>query len=212
MGTILGLVAAIGASREAAKRRAIWWWHVKHFFFQRWREMPLEALLLVCRGLAWCVPGFNLPMHGRLYLKVTRGDGEVWDYGHVGCHLITTSGKVYLAGCFDNTNEAENLKFHGFGTGTTAAAAGDTALGTELTTQYVTNSTRPTGSQSKSSNTYTTAGVLTPDSGGTIAVTEWGLFSASSSTTLFDRQVFSAVNLDSTAGDSLTSTYTLTLG
>lgn len=207
----LALTKETRAERERRKRRAIAWWHVKHFFAQRWRELPLEALLWVSKGLAWLVPGFNVPMHGRLWLKLTKADGDVWDYGYVGCHLIVTAGKNYLTGCLDNTNEAENLKYHGFGTGTTAAANGDTGLETELTTQYASDNTRPTGSQSKSSNVYTTAGTLSPDSGGTIAVTEWGLFSAASSTTLFDRQVFSAVNVVASA-DSLTATYQLTVG
>lgn len=191
-------------------RRAIIWWHVVNLFANRWRELPLEAALLFARCLRWAVPGLNIPMHGRLWLKVTKGNGEVWDYGYVGCHLITTAGKNYLAACFNNTNEPENMKYHGFGTGTGAAAVGDTALGTELTTQYATDNVRPTGSQAVASAVYTTVGTLAPDSGGTIAVTEWGLFSATSSTTLFDRQVFSAVNLVANA-DSLATTYALTI-
>ena len=193
------------------KWRAIWGWRLRNFFVQRWREVPLEVALFVIWLLTYLVKGLNLPMHGRLYLRVIKADGEVWDYGCAGCHLIVTAGKNYLTGCFDNTNEAENLKYHGYGTGTNAAGASDTGLQTELTTEYAVNSTRPTGSQSKSTNVYTTVGTLTPDSGGTIAVTEWGLFSAASSTTLFDRQVFSAVNVVASA-DSLETTYALTVG
>lgn len=137
------------------------------------------------------------------------GLGHTEDLGHVGVHLVVTAGKNYIASTFDNTAEPENLKFHGYGTGTGAAAAGDTGLGTELTTEYVTNSTRPTGSQAHSTNTYTTIGTLSPDSGGTLAITEWGLFSANASTTLLDRQVFSAVNLVATS-DSLQTTYVFT--
>lgn len=139
-----------------------------------------------------------------------HGIGHVEDLGCVGCHLITTAGKNYLAGCFPNTNEPENIKYHGFGTGTNAANVTDVSLQTELTTQYAVDNTRPTGSQSTTNAVYTTVGTLVPDSGGTIAVTEWGIFSASSSTTLFDRQVFSAVNLVASA-DSLATTYALTI-
>lgn len=192
------------------KRLSILGWKIKNSFKQRWKEYPLEALLLVCKGLSKVIPGFNVPAHGRLYLKLTQANGEVWDYGLAGVHLITTAGKNYIASAFDNTVEAENLKYHGFGTGTTAANVADTALQTELTTEYVTNSTRPTGSQAHSTNTYTTIATLSPDSGGTLAITEWGLFSASSSTTLFDRQVFSAVNVVASS-DSLQTTYVLTL-
>ena len=82
---------------------------------------------------------------------------------------------------------------------------------TELTTQYATDSTRPTGSQTEgaSANIYRSVGTLSPDSGGTIAITEHGLFSAPSSTTLWDRSLFSAVNVVA-ASDSLQATYDCT--
>ncbi len=74
------------------------------------------------------------------------------------------------------------------------------------------NSTRPTGSQSASLAVYTTAATFTPDSGGTLAVTEHGILSqaATGGGTLLDRNVFAAVNLV-TPVDSLTTTYTLTI-
>lgn len=140
-----------------------------------------------------------------------HGLGSIEDYGCLGCHLVVTAGKNYVASCYANSAEMENMKYHGFGTGTNAAAAGDTGLQTELTTQYAVDSTRPTGSQSVASAVYTTVGTLSPDSGGTIAITEWGLFSATSSTTLLDRQVFSAINLVA-GSDSLATTYAHTVG
>lgn len=138
--------------------------------------------------------------------------GYVTDFGGVSCRVITTAGVAFLAGCFPNTNEPELFKFHGFGVGTNAEASGDTALQTEETTQYNPDNTRPTGSQSASTNTYTTVGTYSPDSGATRAITEHGIFSqaATGGGTLLDRSVFSVVNL--TAGsDSLQATYVLTL-
>jgi len=136
-------------------------------------------------------------------------DGDLVDYGVIGNHMVVTAGKNYLASGMDGTNSVSAFKYHGFGLGTTAAAVGDTALQTELTTQYATDNTRPTGSQAHSSNTYTTVATLTPDSA--IACTEWGLFmqAATDGGTLLDHQVFSAINLNGT-GDSLQTTYTLT--
>jgi len=141
--------------------------------------------------------------------RVTHSDGTVTDLGLLGRHLVVTAGKNFLASAFDNTVEPEIMKYHGFGTGNTAATVGDTALETELTTQYATNNTRPTGSQASSSATYTTIGTLAPDA--TVSITEWGLHSqaAVAGGTLFDRQVFSAVNL--TSADTLAVTYTLTI-
>jgi hypothetical protein len=182
---------------------------------RRWRRRNRLRILLsgelLLPALCWLLRrvlprGVGL-LTAELRGVVRRADGTTLDLGLVGRHLVVTAGKNYLAACFPGTNEPENMKYHGFGTGTTAAAAGDTALQTELTTQYATDNTRPTGSQSSSTNTYTTAGTLSPDA--TVAITEWGLLSqaANSGGTLFDRQVFSALNLVS--GDSLTTTYVL---
>lgn len=145
-----------------------------------------------------------------LRATVTRADGTVVDYGLLGRHLVTTAGKEFLASSFNNVVEPEVMKYHGFGTGTNAAAIGDTALQTELTTEYATNNTRPTGTQSNVGATYTTAGTLAPDS--PVAITEWGLFSqaANSGGALLDRQVFAAVNLGTT--DTMTVTYVFTVG
>lgn len=186
-------------------RKAPWRWRVKQFWanLRSWSYfIPWFARRANSVGLA-CI-------YGELYGSVIHADGSVTDYGLLGRRVVTSAGVNYLASTFDNTAEPELFKYHGYGTGTTAEASGDTALVTELTTEYAVNSTRPTGSQAHSTNTYTTVGTLTPDSGGTLAITEHGLFSATSSTTLWDRTKFSAVNLDSTAGDSLQTTYVAT--
>lgn len=141
--------------------------------------------------------------------KFDGASGAVIDYGVVSRRLVTTAGVAFLAGCFDNTNEAESMNYHGFGTGTTAENASDTALVTEFTTQYAVDNTRPTGTQSKSTNTYTTSADFAPDSGGTLAVTEHGLFNqaATGGGTLFDRSVFSAVNVVA-GSDTLSADWT----
>lgn len=154
----------------------------------------------------------GVPTHyGALWLTLIRGDGEPIPYGLASLRVVTTAGVGYIVDAFQNTTELENMKFHGYGTGTTAEAAGDTALVTELTTQYATDSTRPTGTTTEgaSANIYRTVATLSPDSGGTIAVTEHGVFSASSAGVLLDRSVFSAVNLVA-GSDSLQTTYDLT--
>ncbi len=141
--------------------------------------------------------------------KCREAGTYVVNYGFVGRHLVVTAGKNFLASTLDNTAEPENLKFHGYGLGTTGPAAGNTTLETELTTQYSTNSTRPTGSQAHSTNTYTTIATVTPDAA--VAVTEWGLLDQASTAggNLLDRQTFSAINLNG-SGDSLQTTYVFT--
>jgi hypothetical protein len=182
---------------------------------KRWRTancrrlIPQIGRLAVARG-AQRVHGMPF-VFGALWLKAIRGDGTVDDLGLASLRVVTTAGVTYI--CADiagGANDSNLFKFHGFGTGTNAEASADTALQTELTTQYATDSTRPTGSQASSTNTYTTVATLSPDTGGTIAITEHGIFTAISAGTLLDRSVFSAVNLVAGA-DSLQATYVLTL-
>lgn len=205
-GTMTAAVSRLADRQAEADRDARRWRRRNRLRMLLSGELLLPALCWLLRRV---LPrGVGL-LTAELRGVVRRADGTTLDLGLVGRHLVVTAGKNYMAACFPGTNEPENMKYHGFGTGTTAAAAGDTALQTELTTQYATDNTRPTGSQSSSTNTYTTAGTLSPDA--TVAITEWGLLSqaANSGGTLFDRQVFSALNLVS--GDSLTTTYVLTI-
>lgn len=136
--------------------------------------------------------------------------GELTEYGLLSTRLVTDNGVAYIVDAFQNLVELENMKYHGYGTGTNAEAQSDSALQTELTTQYAVDSTRPTGTTTEgaSANIYRTVATLSPDSGGTIAVTEQGVFSASSAGVLLDRSKFSAINLVA-GSDSLQTTYEL---
>lgn len=179
-----------------------------------WRRNNLPNLW---RGARRILPAraLGIPhMYGQLWLSVFRGNGEVLDLGLASLRVVTTVGVKFICDDFNNnTTDVTTMKFHGFGTGGTAEAVGNTALVTELTTQYAVDSTRPTGSQASAtvSNdaTYTTVATLSPDSGGTIAITEHGIFSAASAGTLLDRSLFSAVNLVA-GSDSLQATYVFT--
>lgn len=179
----------------------------------RWRLSNARKLMAGVPRLTMA-RALGLPhFYGALYFKVFRGNGRIEDLGLVGLKLVTTAGVNYIVDAFQNTTELENLKYHGFGTGTTAEATGDTALVTELTTQYAADNTRPTGTtiEGASANIYRTVATLAPDTGGTIAVTEHGVFSqaATGGGVLLDRTVFAAVNLVA-GSDSLQVTYDLT--
>lgn len=176
-----------------------------------WRVRNMPNLL---RGLpaVRMAKLLKLPTYyGALFLTKIRGDGEIIPYGLASLRLVTTVGVGYIVDAFQNLVEAENMKFHGYGTGVGAESAADTALGTELTTQYVSDGVRPTGTTTEgaSANIYRTVATLSPDTGGTIAVTEHGIFSATSAGVLLDRSVFAAVNLVA-GSDSLQTTYELT--
>lgn len=140
-----------------------------------------------------------------------RGPCRVEDHGIVSRRVVTTAGVGYIVDAFQNIVELELMKFHGIGTGSTAEASADTALVTELTTEYNPNSTRATGTTAETSaNIFSTVATNTLDSG-TPVLREHGVFSASSAGVLLDRSVFAAITLDGTVGDSLQTSYTLTL-
>jgi len=178
----------------------------------RWR---LENCRNLWRGMRTVILArmLNIPhFYGKLSLAAIWGNGRVTDYGLASLRVVTTAGVGFIVDAFQNSVELEIMKFHGIGTGNTAEASGDTALVTELTTEYNPNSTRATGSltEGASANIFRTVGTNTLDSG-TPAVVEHGIFSAASSGVLLDRSIFSAINLVGANGDGLQSTYDLTL-
>ena len=87
------------------------------------------------------------------------------------------------------------------GTGSTAAAASNTALGSQSARTTLT-STTVSGADITYVDTF-------PAGTGTGAITEAGLFNASSGGTMLCRTVFSVVNKG--ASDSMTITWTVTV-
>jgi hypothetical protein len=148
---------------------------------------------------------------GHLWLGVFRKDGEFEDLGLASCRVVTDTGVGFIVDAFQNLVELETMRYHGLGTGTTAEAASQTALITELTTQYSTSSTRPTGTlgeKSGDSKTYETTATITVSA--TVAATEHGIFSQAGTGggVMLDRSVFSVVNLGSS--ESIAATYQIT--
>lgn len=151
-----------------------------------------------------------------LSIRVHRAATNTWeDYGIVSYRVVTDAGVAFMVDDWDvntasATNDITTLRYHGAGTGSTAESAGDTALVTESTTALNPDSTRATGTQSQpSANILRSVGTLTFDA--TAAIVEHGLFSqaATGGGTLWDRSVFSAINVVS--GDSIQFTYNCTL-
>lgn len=179
----------------------------------RWRRANFANLL---RGAGRVLAARRLNvahMYGAVWLTVHRGDGRVEDLGLASLRVVTTAGVNYLVDALQNLTEPENLKYHGFGTGTTAEASSDTALVTELTTEYATDNTRPTGTltEGATANVFRTVATLAPDGAGDLAITEHGIFSqaATGGGTLWDRSKFAAVTL-ARGIDSLQVTYDAT--
>jgi hypothetical protein len=180
----------------------------------RLRTVLLEVFLrfrLAAKGL-WrgLVHGSGVIAVGRLYLSVIRANGDIEHLGLVCTKVVTTAGVGFLVDAWQNLVEPEIMKYHGFGTGTNAEAAADTALQTECTTALNPDSTRATGTltEGASGNIFRSVGTALFDA--SAAVTEHGLLSqaATGGGTLWDRSVFSAVNVAS--GDSIQATYDAT--
>lgn len=120
---------------------------------------------------------------------------------HENHNLIVTVGKSYLATWLAAASQAgEFMSYIGVGTNSTPAAAGDTDLGTPLATRVL-------GTLTSATNTWQNVATFNPgvDTG---AITEAGLFTASSSGTMFAHQVFPVYN--KAAGDTLIVTWTVT--
>ena len=118
--------------------------------------------------------------------------------------LVTTAAVNYMAADFLSGSSARINAFTwaDCGTGTTSAAIGDTALQTPY------GGSRVSGTQSNPvSGTYKNVATISFTS--TLAITEYGLFSASSTGTLFDHRIFSAINVNS--GDQITFSYSVQL-
>lgn len=131
--------------------------------------------------------------------------GGVFGIPGISLGLVTTAGVNYMAADFISggvTPTISGFKYHDSGTGATAAAIGDTALGAASgVARVIGTPTNP------SANIYKSVATISYVS--SLAITEWGLFSALTSGTLWDRRVFSAINVAS--GDSIQFTYQLTI-
>lgn len=144
-----------------------------------------------------------LKMKGHVKVQMFGSDGKL-KQEHENHNLIVTVGKNYLTTWLAAaTQSTEFMSYVGLGTSSTPAASGDTALGTELSGGGY---SRVQGTLTSSTNTWTNTSTFAPGNG-TGAITEAGLFSASTSGTMFAHQVFSTYN--KAAGDTLQITWSV---
>jgi hypothetical protein len=150
-------------------------------------------------------------IESQLALRHFGADGKLLnDYGVVCRKVVTTAGVGFIVDAFQNSVELEIMRYHGIGTDNTAEAVGDTDINTELTTQYSTDNTRATGSQTENgANVFRTVGTNQVDA--SVSIVEHGILSNATvgSGILLDRSVFSTISL--TSGESLESTYDFTV-
>jgi len=144
----------------------------------------------------------QVKLSGEFELRHLR-DGQVIDRRIIK-NLVVNAGKAAAAGLLNGVI-ANFFEHIAIGTGTVAPAAGDTALGAEITTG---GGARAPGTTSRVTTTVTndTAQiVLTFNFTASFAVTESGVFDSISAGTMLCRQTFAAVNVVN--GDSLQVTW-----
>lgn len=141
----------------------------------------------------------SIKLVGELKLTLTRSNGHV-KHEFIVPNLVVTTGKNFIASRIKDAS-ATAMTHMAIGTGSTAAAAGNTALGSEAGRVALTSTTVTDNA---------VAYVATfPAGTGTGAITEAGLLNASSSGTLLCRTVFSVINKAS--ADTLGITWTVTV-
>jgi len=134
-------------------------------------------------------------VHARLF----DIDGELKEERR-GHNLVVNTGLAHIADQLSASPGQGAMSHMGVGTGTTAAAAGDTALETALDRNALT-------SRTDSGAVVTYVGTWAAGDG-TGAITEYGIFNASSGGTMLARYVDSVINKG--ANDTLVVTWTLT--
>jgi len=136
---------------------------------------------------------------GKLTVEIKDKHGNVKDTREVK-NLVVDTGLAFIASRMKDAT-ATAMSHMGIGTGNTAAAASDTALGTEAARVSLTSTT-------VTSNAVAYVASFAAGTG-TGAITEAGILNAASSGTLLCRTVFSVVN--KAASDSMTITWTVTI-
>ena len=136
---------------------------------------------------------------GKLTVEIKDKDGKVKDTREL-TNLVVSDGLDFIASRMKDAT-ATAMSHMAIGTGSTAAASGDSALGTEAARQALTSTT--VNNNAVSYVASFAAGT------GTGAITEAGVLNAASSGTLLCRTVFSVVNKG--ASDSMTITWTITI-
>jgi hypothetical protein len=143
----------------------------------------------------------SIKITGDVKIDIIGADGVVKDSREIK-NLVVTSGKTFIASRMVGTS-ANVMGWMELGTGTTAAAVGDTTLETVISGSRV---ALTSGTSSTNVVTYVAS---FPAGTGTGAVTEAGTFNAASAGTMLCRTVFSVVNKG--ANDAMSITWTITV-
>jgi hypothetical protein len=138
---------------------------------------------------------------GQVHIQHFGADGELKGERQVK-NLVVTTGKNYIASkMVATTNSPVSMTHMAIGTGSTTPAAANTALGSQTGRVSLSGS-----SVSSNAITYT---ATFPAGTGDGAITEAGIFNASSGGTMLCRTTFPVVNKAS--GDTIAVTWVVTV-
>lgn len=143
----------------------------------------------------------GIPIKGHLLLELRGPDGELKSVVEVD-NLITTVGRNEIVDNLLASPAAGKPTHQAVGTGATAAAVGDTALGAESARVALTSKTR-------AGNVLTLVGDFAAGVA-TAALTEAGVFVGTGAVSMWSRAVYSVQNKG--ANDTLKLTWTYTIG
>ena len=152
-------------------------------------------------GLGWKAGGDRFCLHGRMEARLIKPDGTV--IVRAKDNLIVDVGFSFIAQSIGLASGRPNvMSYIAVGTGTTAAATGNTALVTEVLRKAATFS-HTTGTKVFQFEATFNAGEATG------AITEAGVLNAATAGTMLDRVVFAVINKG--ADDTLTQRFTFTM-
>ena len=161
-------------------------------------KMTIADLLA---GLGWKAGGDRFCLHGRMEARLLKPDGTV--IVRAKDNLIVDVGFSFIAQSIGlASGRPAVMSYIAVGTGTTAAATGNTALVTEVLRKAATFS-HTTGTKVFQFEATFNAGEATG------AITEAGVLNAATAGTMLDRVVFAVINKG--ADDTLTQRFTFTM-
>lgn len=144
-------------------------------------------------------------MNGWLRVELRDEFGNLKDIQE-GPNVFTTVGKEHVADQLASSSDEDPMSHMAVGSGTTAAAAGNTALVHEVDRNALTSRTQGAGGDANDV-------IYIGDWGAgdaTAPLTEAGIFNSSSVGTMLVRQTFAEINKG--ASDTLSITWTVTVG
>lgn len=144
----------------------------------------------------------QLPVSGKLLLELRGPDGMLKQVRRVH-NLVVDAGENHIADQLASSPAQGAMSHMAIGTSSTAAAFGDTALGAETDRNALT-------SRTTSVNVVTYVGTWGAGDGTNSALREAGIFNAGAAGTMLARAVYTLI--DKQAADTLTITWTVTIG